>query len=207
MCVRVSIAFAVATLAAACAEPTDDAGDDAAADVATMSEGSAAEAGEDEDEDEGSNDSAGVTESLVELDAWVLDTTVPDVLSADRPATIDCEHGFGPEDGLFEIDTELCNWGAFTQPTLASIHAGDTVEVIVLHDTLYSEDEGAAAHLAVAIGDAMIWETTIAIPAPTGYLRPTITVEQDFDPGTPLHLHVHNHGYNNYRVVDITVTH
>lgn len=188
-------------LAVACAEPSDEAGDDAVDDAGTMSEGSAAEASDDADS------SAGVTESLVDVDAWVPDAMVPAALSGDRPATVDCEHGFGLEDGLFEVDTELCNWGAFTQPTLASIQAGDTVEIIMLHDTLYSEDEGAAAHIAVAIGEAMIWETTIAIPAPTGYLRPTITIEEDFDAGTPMHLHVHNHGYNNYRVVDITVTH
>lgn len=204
---RVSTVFAGAVLAIACAEPTDGAEDDAAGEDGTMSESSDAEGSNGNDGNDGSDGNAGVTESLVDVDTWVLDAMVPATLSADRPATVDCEHGFGLEDGLFEVDTELCNWGAFTQPTLASIQAGDTVEIIMLHDTLYSEDEDAAAHIAVAIGETMIWETTIAIPAPTGYLRPTITVEQDFDAGTPLHLHVHNHGYNNYRVVDITVTH
>ena len=202
--------LAIAVLAPACVEPTDDAGDGAGQDAGAMSEGSAAEGNDDPDSGDDSNDSndgAGVTESLVDVEGWVLDAMVPEVLSADRPAEVECEHGYGLEDGLFEVDTELCNWGAFTQPTLASIQAGDTLEVIILHDTLYSEDEDAVAHIAVAIGDAMLWDTTIEIPAPPGYLRPMITVEEDFEPGTPLHLHVHNHGYNNYRVVDITVTH
>ncbi len=59
------------------------------------------------------------------------------------------------------------------------------MEIINLHDTLDSEDEDedededAAAHIAVAL-----WDTTLAIPAPPGYLRPMITAEQDCTPTT-----------------------
>jgi len=192
-------------LATACAEPADDAGAEGVGDVAGTSSTSS-------DETSGSDDAASnggpsVTESLVDAEAWQLDPMVPPALDSDRPAEVVCEFGYGLEDGLFEVDTELCNWGAFSQPTLVPIAAGDAVEVIVLHDTLYSEDEGATAHLAVAVGETMVWDATIAIPAPPGFLRPTITAEQDWPVGTPLHLHVHNHGYNNYRIVDITVTH
>ena len=189
----------VLALVYGCEEPSeDDASDDGSGDAA---------AGSSDASTSSSDDSTGETESLIDVAAWQLDAMIPSPLAADRPEEVECEHGFGLEDGLFEVDTELCNWGAFAQPTLAPVEAGDTVEIIMLHDTLYSEDEDATAHVAVALGDETIWETTIAIPAPNGYLRPMITVEQPVPAGTLVHLHVHNHGYNNYRVVDITVTH
>lgn len=145
--------------------------------------------------------------SLVEPSGWSLDTDPPAALAADRPESVQCDVGWGLEDGVFEVDTELCNWGAFVQPSAVEIRQGDTVEIIILHDTLFSEDAGAVAHLALGLGDAVAWETAVMIPAPAGFLRPSIEADRDLPVGTPLHFHAHNHGYNNYRVVDIQVTH
>ncbi len=145
--------------------------------------------------------------SVVAVDGWLLDESPPATLAADRPAAVECEFGWGVEDGVFEVDSGLCNWGAFVQPSLEPIGVGDEVEIVLLHDALYSEEEGAVAHLAVALGESLVWEQTLMIPAPPGFLRPAITVEAAFPEGTPVHLHAHNHGYNNYRVVDIIVTH
>ncbi|MBL4687358.1 MAG: hypothetical protein JKY37_22370 [Nannocystaceae bacterium] len=149
----------------------------------------------------------GGSASLVLVDGWTADPTPPPALMGDRPAVVDCEFGWGLEDGVFEVDSGLCNWGAFVQPSLEPIVAGDQIEIIVLHDALYSEDDGATAHIAVSIGEAVVWDTTVMIPAPQGLLRPAVLAPADAPVGTPIHVHVHNHGYNNYRFVDMIVNH
>lgn len=146
------------------------------------------------------------TRSLVAVEGWVADDAPPPSLVQDAPETVTCENGWGVEDGVFEVDSEFCNWGAFAQPSLVPIKAGDTLEVILLHDALFSDDPDATAHVAVAVGDLVVWETTLMIPAAAGLVRPAVLATADAPAGTPVHVHVHNHGYNNYRFVDITVT-
>ena len=144
--------------------------------------------------------------SLVGVEQWAFDGASPEPFTDPPPDPIVCEVGWGLEDGVFEIDSGLCNWGVFTQPSQVDVLAGDLVEVILLHDTLYSEDPEARAHLGAALAGTLVWETELMIPAATGFLRPTWTADGDYPAGTPVRLHVHNHGYNNYRIVDITVT-
>jgi hypothetical protein len=142
--------------------------------------------------------------SLVTIDAWTLEDPAADPWS-DRPADAACEAGYGPEDGVFEVDTEVCAYGTFVQPSLVDVAAGDTLELILIHDALWSEDEGAVAHIAVAIGGVPAWETSIEIPALSDLVRPTFEAPLDAPAGSDVHVHVHNHGYNNYRVFDLTV--
>lgn len=143
--------------------------------------------------------------SLVALGSWSLTDAAGDPFAEERPGEVECEIGWGPENGVFEVDTEACNYGAFTQATLGDIAVGDTLELIMLHDALFAE-EPAEAHVGVAIEDEVMWETTLPIPSPPGYVRPTWTATRDIASGAPLHFHVHNHGYNNYRVVDVVRT-
>ena len=143
--------------------------------------------------------------SLVAVGSWTRTSADADPFGDERPAQFECEVGWGVENGVFEVDTEACQYGSFEQAALADIAAGDALELIVLHDALYDE-EPAEAHLGVAIGPDVMWETTLPIPSPPGYLRPTWTATEDIPAGTVVHFHVHNHGYNNYRVVDVTRT-
>lgn len=142
---------------------------------------------------------------LVALDGFGLVDAAADPF-ADRPSDDTCTLGFGLEDGLFEVDAELCLYGAFSAPSLADVRAGDLIEAVIVHDALFSEEPGAESHLGVAIGDEVGWETTIPIPADAGFLRPTWTATADAPAGTPIHFHIHNHGVNTYRLVAITVT-
>jgi hypothetical protein len=143
--------------------------------------------------------------SVVTIDDWRPEEPAADPWAAERPADAVCELGWGPEAGVFEVDSELCTFGTFVQPTLAPVVAGATMELIMVHDALYSEDAGAVAHVAVALGGEIAWETEVPIPSLQDYLRPTFAAPLDAPAGTPVHFHVHNHGYNNYRVVDLTV--
>jgi hypothetical protein len=142
---------------------------------------------------------------LVRPEAWELDAADDDPFVDHRPEYVQCELGWEVETGIFEVDTELCRYGAFVQPSLAPIHAGDELELVLLHDALYFEAGEATAHLAVAIGSEIAWETELPIPSEAGQVRPTWNATADHDVGSPVHLHVHNHGTNNYRLVALTV--
>ena len=179
---------AVLVLATACGEPPADDGGSTSSTGGPMESESGVYPGSDA--------------PLIDLSRWQVATADP---FPDRPDDTSCPLGYGVENGLFEIQSDLCPYGAFVQPSLAPVRAGDEVELILVHDALYSETEGAQAHIGIALGDAIGWETWVPIPAEPGYFRPIFVAPADAPLGTPVTLHVHNHGVNNYRIVSATV--
>jgi len=173
-------------------EPDDDAS-------TTVVAGSSGEAGS-----SGGSSEPGPPVPLVTAEAWELDAAADDPFADHRPQWVQCEIGFEVETGVFEVDTELCRYGAFVQTSLAPIHAGDTLELVLLYDALYAEQD-ATAHVGLALGEEIVWETELPIPSEAGQLRPTWTAPADVQVNTPIHFHVHNHGTNNYRLVALTV--
>lgn len=137
--------------------------------------------------------------ALVWPDAWVLDPD-GDVLPDHAPAEVECSVGFRDELGVFEIDTGLCNYGVFSQPSAAEVFAGERVEFVFTHDDL-TASEPAIGHVAVAIGGHLVWETEVAIPKPYGIVTGEWVADAAVPAGTPVALHLHNHGYNNWRVI------
>ncbi len=173
----------------------------------TTTETSSSSGADTSDSDSGGSESGivpSVGQPLVMAEAWVRATAEDDPLRAERPEDVQCDLGWGVETGAFEVDTELCLYGAFTQPTLAEIHAGDTIEMLILHDSLYAT-EPATAHLAIAFGEDTAWELEIPIPSEPGIVRPSWAAPSDVPLGTPVVFHVHNHGANNYRLIELTV--
>jgi hypothetical protein len=142
---------------------------------------------------------------LVRSLAWEVASAAEDPFADHRPSFVQCEIGWDVETGVFEVDTALCTYAAFVQPSLAPIHAGDLLELVLLHDDLYFAEGEAVAHVAVAFGSEVAWETELPIPSQAGQARPTWTAPADVEIGTPVHFHVHNHGTNNYRLVALTV--
>jgi hypothetical protein len=142
---------------------------------------------------------------LVKAEAWELDAADDDPFADHRPMYVQCEIGWDVETGLLEINTDLCLYGAFVQPSLVPIHAGDELELVLLYDALYSTEGETVAHVAVALGSEIAWETELPIPSEAGQARPTWTATADLQVGSPIHLHLHNHGTNNYRLVALTV--
>ena len=55
-------------------------------------------------------------------------------------------------------------------------------------------------NVAVAIGEEVVWSTSPPIPTAAGYFSEDITVESDHPRGTPVVVHLHNHGQNTYGV-------
>lgn len=147
---------------------------------------------------------AGPPVSLVRAEAWDLTPTDDDPFGDERPGFVQCELGWDVETGAFEVSTDLCKYGSFTQRSLAEIEQGDRLELVILHDALYFE-QPATAHVAIAIGTEIAWEIELPIPAEAAQLRPTWTAPADVPVGTDVHFHLHNHGTNNYRLIDLTV--
>ena len=150
----------------------------------------------------------GSTEEVVSLaipSAWTPSAPADDPFLDERPADVACATGWGEEGGLFEVNTDACAYGAFTQPSLASIEPGDAIELVLVHDAL-AADAPATAHVALAIGDAIAWTESIAIPGEADILRPQWVADEAQPVGAPLHFHVHNHGANSYRLVALTRT-
>jgi len=145
------------------------------------------------------------THPLIDLAAFEKTTRAEDPFDG-RPADVQCEFGYGLEDGFFEIETDLCNYGAFSQPILAPIRIGDTLDFLLLHENLTSTDPDAQAHVGIAIGTEIVFETTIDIPTEASFIGPQWVSTLDAPEGTPVHIHVHNHGINSYRVSSLTVT-
>jgi hypothetical protein len=139
--------------------------------------------------------------ALVAPDLWV-DDVPADPMPSHRPADAQCDLGFGEEAGTFEVDTQLCSYGVFSQPMLDEIRPGDVVELSVIHDALWSEAP-ATAHILVQLGDAHTFETEVDIPGPYGFFNDEWIADLDVPAGTPAVLHLHNHGFNSWRLVAI----
>ncbi|MCX4242465.1 hypothetical protein [Paraliomyxa miuraensis] len=195
-------AVSVAWALAGCGEPgTSAEADDGGSTMAAMASSSSGVA----DDSDGPPSQPGIPMPLVRAEAWDLDDAADDPFADHRPDWVQCELGWGVETGIFEVSTDLCTYGAFVQSSLARIHEGDELELVILYDALWFEEE-ATAHVAVALGEEIAWETELPIPSAAGQLRPRWTAPADVEVGTPVHFHLHNHGLNNYRLIGFTVT-
>jgi hypothetical protein len=160
----------------------------------------------DPDEDIADGSSTGAAEppreipvDLVWSDRWIADP-LADAIPAHAPDPVDCAIGFGDERGLFEVDTSLCNYGVFSQPMSDRIIAGERVALEFTHDALVAP-EPAIGHLAVSIEGRLIWQTDVPIPSPHDIVKGEWIADATIDAGTKIALHIHNHGYNNWRVI------
>lgn len=126
-----------------------------------------------------------------------------DPLRQHRPSEVVCPAAtWGPEGGGFEVQTGACHYAAFDQPLSTPLRAGDALSIIVWHDTL-DFVEPAVAHVAVWIGETVLWEAEVAIPAPSGSFEVTVPIEEAPAPHARLGLHLHNHGFNSWRFMSV----
>ncbi len=140
--------------------------------------------------------------SLVTPEAWTR-SEGDDPFIGEQPAVVQCDAGWGEEDGVFEVNTEVCDYGVFVQGALASIEEGDVLELVLVHDALFA-DGPAEAHMAIAVGAEIVWSETRALPYAADVLRPSWVASAAQPVGAPVYFHVHNHGANSYRLVDLT---
>lgn len=128
-----------------------------------------------------------------------------DPFPAHRPADLACARAsHSLEYDALELDTGTCNYFLLGAPTLTDIHRGDRITVRAFHEDLAAL-EPAVAHLAVAVGDTVIWDEEIPIPSPATPYTVEMVAEFDAPSGTAAVLHLHNHGINTYRVIDVRI--
>lgn len=135
--------------------------------------------------------------------AWRVIDAQEDPLAGHRPAVVDCPVGaWAPELDQLEVQTGVCNYLALAQSSLVDLDVGDRVFVDLWHNVLDAATP-ATGHVAIVIDMVMVGEAVVEIPAQAEVLRFEWTVEHPVPAGTPVHLHLHNHGYNSWTFVAI----
>jgi hypothetical protein len=121
----------------------------------------------------------------------------------DRPDSVDCpSSSWGVEvsesgETALELDTGVCDYASFSQDSLARVQAGDRVFVNWTHSDLTAE-EPSQAHVAIWLGEVVLWDSVEPIPSTADETRYDLPVEIDVPVGTPVWIHVHNHGDNKW---------
>lgn len=142
---------------------------------------------------------------LVDKDAWVPAEATADPLPGHRPAEVQCPRsGWRVEPQGFEVNTQRCNYAHFSQPSLAPLVPGSRVAAMVYHFNLVAA-EPATAHIAVAVAERVVWENVVAIPGKANVYNIEFTADFSAPAGTPVHFHLHNHGYNEWTLASMEV--
>jgi hypothetical protein len=149
---------------------------------------------------------------LVDHSAWQLVEDGFDPWSTEDESALPCDpEGFGEEPPLFEVQTGLCDFATFQQPSLGGVRAGDLIQVIAWHLPLRlaltdggPAPEPAEGHLVVRLGDQTLLEYRTEIPAAESAMSELLEANADVAPGAPVWLHVHNHGDNAWRLLEVS---
>lgn len=127
-----------------------------------------------------------------------------DPLPEHQPELIDCPEGaFGEEGGIFEVQTGVCGYLLVYQETLAELSPGDLLSGSLWHQGLDASSP-ATAHAALSIGEDVVWEITADIPSEAEIWSFSVEASARYPEGSPLTLHLHNHGYNSWRLSELT---
>jgi len=141
------------------------------------------------------------TEDLTLPEDWAALPEASDPFPDHRPESVDCdEAGWHEEDGVLEVETNLCNYASLVQLSQADVLPGDGIELLVYHSALSSVDEPAEAHFAVLLDGTVLWEETIPIPSASEIYTPDLQATAAVVQGTPIVVHLHNHGGNAWKL-------
>ncbi len=137
--------------------------------------------------------------ALVDHTLWGLTSDADDPFG-DRPADPSCEaSGRRVEGDAFEVNTLLCPYLTATQPLKQAIPAGHEVELVIWHLVLVA-DMPAEAHVEVRIGEHVLFDKSIPIPNREAVYQKIWTAPEAIAEGTPMYFHLHNHGYNDWKL-------
>ena len=123
-----------------------------------------------------------------------------DIFPDHQPESIVCPpNGFRIEVEQLEIQTDICNYAVVEWSTQHKVKAGTTLEALVLHTGLWSLED-ASAHFALSIDGELFWEEFPPIPSNTEFFFYEAIWPKDIPIGTKVHLHLHNHGANDWKL-------
>ncbi|MDX1735968.1 MAG: hypothetical protein R3228_16450, partial [Halioglobus sp.] len=139
--------------------------------------------------------------TLVEAAAWDIQPENRDSFLEHRPDKVDCprEKGWLVEDDALEVRTEFCNYLSLSQDALLDLEAGTEMEFTFSHSEL-NFNAPAKAHLAIAIGGNLLWETQIDIPGDRNLVKQGLTLPFNIKRGDSIELHLRNHGANAWTI-------
>jgi hypothetical protein len=103
-----------------------------------------------------------------------------------------------------EVRTDVCNYLTLQTPSQVAIRRGDTLRLLMWHNTLLTA-ESAQAYAAIQIDGALVWSIDVPIPSPAHSYAASWRAEANVPAGRPVLFHVHNHGANAWRFGDLTV--
>lgn len=144
-----------------------------------------------------------VSTSLIDNTLW--ETTPPERDPfPDRPEVFTCEpEGLEVEGDIFEANTDQCEYVSVSQALKEELRPCDTVQVVISYFPLFSV-ERAEAHVALAFGQEVIWEERLPIPSPNDLIIARFQPDKVWEAGTEVNFHLHNHGVNDWRLIDIS---
>lgn len=152
-----------------------------------------------------SGDPYGGPISLAMANDWTPMPALDDPFRAHRPADVDCPEGaWAVEDGTFEVQTGACAYAAFEQSAAEPVAEGMQIRVVIAHEALWAAEGEATAHVAVGFGAKLGAEATVAIPSGSGVHELVFDIESRPADEDRLWFHLHNHGFNTWRIVSVT---
>lgn len=146
----------------------------------------------------------GVPVRLSPADFTLVDVDTPHPWQGEgRP--VDCGRGASATSTALQVETGLCHYAVW------SLALADDVDAAVWSFTFWhslltaeAESEDAVGHVAVAVGDAVIVDRAVAIPATDGWDAVDVGVGP-VAAGTPVFLHLHNHGANHWGIAPLDI--
>lgn len=149
-----------------------------------------------------------IAAALVDHGDWVPAAQEPGELRDHAPTELRCpnEAWQVTSDGVLDVSTGDCNYFAVEQPALRDVPAGSVVSFTLSHLDLFDPNsESAQAHVALMIGSSLLWERTVPIPSPALIYHEQIILEDAVSADDPVFFHLHNHGTNEWKLLDIVV--
>ncbi len=141
--------------------------------------------------------------TLATVEAWQVASAAADPFADHRPAAPHCpDYALRLETHSLEVDTAACDYVTLVQPLAAAVAPCDHIELDLAH-LLLRADGPATAHLAVAVGGQVLWSLDIPIPAPQAVYSLDLALPEGAAAGTPIAVHLHNHGENSWYVGDV----
>jgi hypothetical protein len=150
------------------------------------------------------DDDASTSQAVVDNTEWELAPLGAGPWPLPSEDRIYCEEdGYGYEKPVFEVLTDLCDGRVFRQELQIDMKREDYLHVVFWHSALVF-DEPATAEVGIAVGDDILWEIQISIPAEETAFRPYILLNADHAKGDDLLLRVLNHGSNSWTFLDFS---
>ena len=123
-----------------------------------------------------------------------------DIYPEHQPEVVECPpNGFRVEVEQLEIQTDICNYAVVEWTTQHFVPSGTTFEALVLHTGLWSLED-ANAHFALSIDGNLFWEEFPPIPSNTEFFFYEASLPYEVSSGAKVHLHLHNHGANDWKL-------